>query len=89
MLSGNGAGGQHNILTPYPPVNYDTYRVLPIYMKNGTNKFAHISVGVDVIFANFDLELGVLGTKHQFVESSIALAGYRWYRCSMGISSPN
>jgi hypothetical protein len=57
LLAGNGAGGQHNILMPYPPVNYDTYRVLSVYMKNGTNKFAQISVGGDAIFADFDLEL--------------------------------
>ena len=89
LLQDNGANGQHNILTPYPPVNYDTYWVLFIYMKNGTNRFAQISVGGEGIFANFDLELGVLGTKHQFVESSIVPAGDGWYRCSMGITSPN
>ncbi len=74
---------------PYPPVNYDTDMVLSIYMKHGTNRFAQISVGGDGIFANFDVELGVLGTKHQFVESSIVTAGDGWYRCSMGITSPN
>ncbi len=58
-------------------------------MKNGTNRFAQISIGGDGIFANFDLELGVLGTKHQFVESSMVPAEDEWYRCSMGITSPN
>ncbi len=89
ILQGSGAGRQHNILTPYPTVNFDTYRVLSICMKNGTNRFAQLSVGGDVIFASFDLELGVLGTKHLFIDSIIVPAGDGWYRCSMAISSPN
>ena len=40
FVKGDGSNGQHNILTPYPTVNYDTYRTLSIYMKNGTNRFA-------------------------------------------------
>ncbi len=57
-------------------------------MKNATNRFAQISIGSDAIFANFDLELGALGTKHPNVESSITPAGDGWYRCSMRFSSP-
>ena len=60
FIQGNGASGQHDFHTPYPTVNYYTYRTLSIYMKIGT-KIAHISVRDDIIFVNFDLELGVLG----------------------------
>jgi hypothetical protein len=33
ILQGSGTSGQHSILTPYPTVNFDTYRTLSIYMK--------------------------------------------------------
>ena len=43
-------------------------------MKNIDNRFAQISIGGDVIFANHDLELGVLGATHASDGSSIILA---------------
>ncbi len=65
LLQGNGAAGQHNILTQYLTVSTNTYRTLSINMKNATNRFAQISVGSDAIFANLDLELGLLDTKRR------------------------
>jgi hypothetical protein len=56
-------------------------------MKNGIKRFARVSIGEDIIFANFDLELGFLGTKHPFVESIIIPAGDDWYQYSMVITS--
>ena len=56
-------------------------------MKNVAKRFAQISIGNDPnAYANFDLELGVLGTKAN-VESSIIPAGDGWYRCTMTITS--
>jgi hypothetical protein len=57
-------------------------------MKNADNRFAHIALASDTsVYANFDLELGVLGTKTANVESSFAPAGDDWYRCTMTITS--
>jgi len=39
------------------------------------------------MFANFDLELGVVGTMHQFVDATITLAANGWFRCAMTITS--
>ena len=59
-----------------------TQRMLSIYMKNADNRFAQIAIGSDMnAFANFDLELGVLGTNAN-VEYSITPAGDDWYRCT-------
>ncbi len=88
FIQGDGAFLQHHILVPYPTGSFDTFRTLSIYMKNGTNRFAHISVGGDAIFANYDLELGVLGTKHNAIQASIVSTGDGWYRCSIIFSSP-
>ncbi len=75
FVQGSGASGYHNILTRYPPVNFDTYITLSIYIKTGTNRYAQISVGGNTIFGNFDMELDVLGTKHAFVKPSITQRG--------------
>ena len=56
-------------------------------MKKHTNRYAQISVEGDSIFANFDLELGIVGTKHHSVEASITPAANGWFRCSMTIIS--
>jgi hypothetical protein len=83
ILQGNGTSGQYKIMTSYPTVSTDTYRTLSIYMKNGTNRCAQIFVGGDTIFASFDRVLGLLGSKHPFIESSIIRAGECWYRSVM------
>jgi len=38
------------------------------------------------MFANFDLELGMVGTKHQFVDATITPAANGWFRCAMAIT---
>ena len=38
------------------------------------------------MFANFDLELGVVGTMHQFVDATITPAANGWFRCTMTIT---
>ena len=39
------------------------------------------------MFANFDLELGVVGTMHQFVDATITPAANGWFRYAMTIAS--
>jgi hypothetical protein len=52
-------------------------------MKNVDTRFVQIAIGSDPsAFANFDLQLSVLGTKAN-VELSIIPAGDGWYRCTM------
>jgi hypothetical protein len=88
MVKGNGQQLQHFILIPYPTVTYDNYRTLSIYMKNADNRYAQLAIGGDPnVYANFDLQLGILGTSKQ-ASSSIIPAGDGWYRCSMTITSP-
>jgi hypothetical protein len=77
-IQGNGATRDHFTVIPITRVSVDTLRTLSIYMKNATNRFAEISVGEDTIFAIFDLELGVLETKHDSVQASIVPAGDGW-----------
>jgi hypothetical protein len=56
-------------------------------MKNDDNRFAQIALGTDSsVFANFGLELGVIGTKAN-VESSTVPEFDGWYRCTMTITS--
>jgi hypothetical protein len=88
FMKGNGAFLQHSILLPYPMVRTPTLRTMSIYMKNADIRFAQIAIGSDLnIHANFDLQLGVLGTKHANAQSSIVPAGDGWYRCSMTTTS--
>jgi hypothetical protein len=86
-MKGNGQQLQHAISLLYPTVETPTQRTLSIYMKNVDNIFAQIAIGSDPnVYANFDLQLGVLGTSVNVV-SSIVPAGDGWYRCSMTITS--
>ncbi len=75
-MKGNGQQLQNNIVLPCPTVVTPTQRTLSIYMKNADNRFAQITIGSDQnIHANFDLQLGVLGTKHASAQSIIVPAG--------------
>jgi hypothetical protein len=77
-MKGNGATLQHFISFLYLTVTTPTLRTLSIYMKNADNRFAQIAIGSDPnAFANFDLELDVLGTKAN-VESRIIPEGDGW-----------
>jgi hypothetical protein len=87
LIKGNGASLQHNIVLPYPIVATPAQRTLSSYMTNVENIFAQLAIGSDPnVFANFDLELGVLGANAN-VASSIIPAGDGWYRCTMTITS--
>jgi hypothetical protein len=80
FMKGTGQTMQHAISLLYPTVDTSTQRTLSIYMKNADNRFAQIAISLDPsAFANFDLQLGVLGTKAN-VKSSIIPAGDGWYR---------
>ena len=75
---------QHCTCIPHGGYPYRTQRMRSIYMKNADNIFAQIAIGSDpIIHANFELEQGVLKTKHANAQSSIVPAGNGWYRCSM------
>ena len=88
MVKGNGINQQEYFRTPYSTVNYDTYRTLSIYIKHVDNRYAQKAIGSDPnSFANFDLQLGILGTERNSVQASIFPAGDGWYRCSMTITS--
>ena len=52
-----------------------------------TCRFTQVSLHGDAMFANFDLELGVVGTMHQFVDATITPAANGWFRCSTTITS--
>ena len=71
---GNGTSGQHLVRTPYPGVRFNVYRTLSVYIKMCTCRLAQISLEGDAMFANFDLELVVVGTMHQFVDATITPA---------------
>ncbi len=74
IVFGNGTSDQHVVRTSYPGMNFNVYRMLSAYMKMSTCRFAQMSLEGDAMFANFDLELGVVGTKHQFVNPTITQA---------------
>ena len=79
-IQGNGVNNQHYTRLPFPTVSFDTSRTLSVYMKNATNRFAQVAIGGDVVFVNFDLELGVLGTKQNSAQASIVPARDGRYR---------
>jgi hypothetical protein len=68
---GNGTSGQHVVRTPYPGVRFNMYRTLSVYMKMSTCRIAQILLEGDAMFANFELESGVVGTMHQFVDATM------------------
>ena len=39
------------------------------------------------MYANYDIELGVVGTMYQFVDATITPAANGWFRCAMTITS--
>jgi len=55
-----------------------------IYAKAGSAQYLQILQATDVnVFANFDLSLGVVGTKGSSAAVSIASAGNGWYKCAV------
>ena len=65
LVKGNGQQLQHAIALPYPTVSTPTQRTLSMYIKNVDIRFAQFAMGQDPnIHANFDLQLGMLETKH-------------------------
>jgi len=85
-ITGNGSSSLHSVIQNSSIVSGTTYTT-SIYAKKGTNNFVQI-VGSSVIypatvFANFDLENGVVGSLGAATTSSIESVGNGWYRCSM------
>jgi len=85
-ITGNGTSSLHSVIQNYSIVSGTTYTT-SIYAKKGTNNFVQI-LGSSVIypatvFANFDLENGVVGSVGAATTSSIQSVGNGWYRCSM------
>jgi len=65
------------------------YRTLSVYMKKSTNRYAQISLEGDAMFANFDPEMGVVGTIHQFVDATIILKLIEGTRYLRRIAQPS
>jgi hypothetical protein len=63
-------------------------RTVSVFAKEGTHSYIQFCTQGDVTpFANFDLDLGVVGTKAASVTSSITSVGNGWYRCTMEYTS--
>jgi hypothetical protein len=63
-------------------------RTLSIFLKKGTHDYFQLCfLGDATPFANFDLGLGVVGTKAASVTSSITSVGNDWYRCTVEYAS--
>jgi hypothetical protein len=83
-FAGNGALGAHEATQSINFVNGTTY-TLSIYAKKNTNNFIQLigggaAFGLNV-WANFDLNSGLVGSVGTSTTASIVNAGNGWYRC--------
>jgi len=87
-FSGDGLLAQHQLQGTSPVVSGTTY-TYTIYAKKNTNNFIQLFTtnSAGGMFANFDLNNGVVGTLGTTTgsnpTSSITNVGNGWYRCSM------
>ena len=85
--TGDGAIGQHSLEQVVSATSGVAY-TQSVFAKKGTNNFLQI-VGTGAIyttatvFANFDLEKGVVGSLGAGTTSTITDFGNGWYRCTM------
>jgi hypothetical protein len=85
-LTADGTSAVHTIFQSISVTNAVTYS-LSIYAKKNTNNFIQLSpsaggFGVNV-WANFDLNNGVVGSTGTSTTASIQSVGNGWYRCTI------
>ena len=87
-LTANGLLNLHSVLSNFISVT-NTPTTLSVYAKKNTNNFIQLAVtnGAGGMFANFDIENGVVGsvgtTTGSNPTSTIQSVGNGWYRCAM------
>lgn len=84
--TGNGASSQKFLFQNASTTSGTTY-TLSVYAKKNTNNFLQIAgesatFGVNV-WANFNLDTGVVGTVGSLTTARIENVGNGWYRCSI------
>ena len=85
--TGDGASAQHSLAQAVSATSGVAY-TQSVFAKKGTNNFLQI-VGTGAIyttttvFANFDLENGIVGSLGAGTTSTITDFGNGWYRCTM------
>jgi hypothetical protein len=85
-LTAVAAASVHAIVQSVP--TNSLIRTVSVFAKEGTHSYIQFCTQGDVTpFANFDLDLGVVGTKAASVTSSITSVGNGWYRCTMEYTS--
>jgi hypothetical protein len=82
---GNGSNAEHSILQSLSFIGGTTYTI-SFYAKKNTNNFIQV-VGASSAFganvwANFDLNSGVVGSVGSSTTASIQNVGDGWYRCT-------
>ena len=85
-LTGDGSANAKFIFQQSALVSGTTYS-FSCYIKKGTNNFAQLIAGSVAfglnVFANFDLDTGVVGSIGSSTTASIDSVGNGWYRCTM------
>jgi hypothetical protein len=97
LFTGSGASGGHYIygIATYTASGFlnstNLSRTVSCYFQKGTNNFVQLTINSSdvTVFANFDLNNGVLGTVGAGCTATIStVAGYvGWYRCTMTFSA--
>jgi hypothetical protein len=85
--TGDGAAGTHYIAQTVSATSGVAY-TQSVFAKKGTNNFLQIVGSVSIyttatVFANFDLENGVVGSVGISAKATITDFGNGWYRCTM------
>jgi hypothetical protein len=83
--TGNGVVGSKGLTQSISVVNGTTYTI-SVYAKKDTNNFLQLANGDSFAitsFANFDLNMGVLGNVGATASATITNVGNGWYRCTM------
>jgi hypothetical protein len=86
-LTGNGTSNLHTVLQSANAINGITY-THSVYAKKGTNNFIQLIGGAAIytsglVFANFDLNNGVVGSVGAGTTATITNVGNGWYRCTI------
>lgn len=82
----NGTSNLHAVTQNVSVVSGTTYSY-SVYAKKNTNNFIQLTFSVAIfatnVFANFDLNSGVVGTVGAGATASIQSVGNGWYRCTI------
>jgi hypothetical protein len=89
-FTANGASSQHRTDQTLNVISGTTY-TWSVYAKKNTNNFIQLT-GFDggfgaIVFANFDLNNGVVGSVGVGTTASIQSVGNGWYRCSINLTA--